>query len=83
MSGESVELAVWTSVADTSMWCHVQVVKLKHFQKFENTTDALAAASALVDSKLSKGLYPNVALYLASHVQFVLVFLRPDAYSLT
>lgn len=35
----------------------MQVVKLKHFQKFENTTDALAAASALVDSKLSKGLY--------------------------
>jgi len=30
-------------------------VKLKHFQKFENTTDALAAASALVDSKISKG----------------------------
>ena len=32
-----------------------QVVKLKHFQKFENTTEALAAATALVDSKLSKG----------------------------
>jgi len=33
-----------------------KIVKLKHFQKFENTTDALAAASALVDSKISKGL---------------------------
>jgi len=31
-------------------------VKLKAFSKFENTTDALAAATALVDSKLSKGL---------------------------
>jgi nucleolar protein 58 len=33
-----------------------QVVKLKAFDKFENTTEALAAATALVDSKLSKGL---------------------------
>jgi len=32
-----------------------QVVKLKSFNKFDNTTDALAAATALVDSKLSKG----------------------------
>jgi hypothetical protein len=32
-----------------------QVVKLKAFDKFENTTEALAAATALVDSKLSKG----------------------------
>lgn len=31
-------------------------MKLKAFSKFENTTDALAAATALVDSKLSKGL---------------------------
>lgn len=35
-------------------WC-LQVVKLKAFSKFENTTEALAAATALVDSKLSKG----------------------------
>ena len=33
-----------------------QVVKLKAFSKFANTTEALAAATALVDSKLDKGL---------------------------
>lgn len=32
-----------------------QVVKLKAFSKFENTTEALASATAIVDSKLSKG----------------------------
>jgi nucleolar protein 58 len=32
-----------------------QVVRLKAFSKFENTTEALAAATALVESKLSKG----------------------------
>jgi len=32
-----------------------QVVKLKAFSKFQNTTEALAAATALVDSKLDKG----------------------------
>lgn len=32
-----------------------QVVKLKAFQKFENTTEALAAATSIGDSKLSKG----------------------------
>ena len=32
-----------------------KVVKLKAFSKFDNTTEALAAAAALVDSKLSKG----------------------------
>jgi nucleolar protein 58 len=31
------------------------MVKLKAFSKFENTTEALAAATALVESKLSKG----------------------------
>ncbi len=37
-------------------WCRtMQVVKLKAFSKFDNTTEALAAATALVDSKLSKG----------------------------
>jgi hypothetical protein len=30
------------------------VVKLKKFIKFENTVEALAAAAALVDSKLDK-----------------------------
>ena len=33
----------------------VQVVKLKAFSKFDNTAEALAAATALVESKLSKG----------------------------
>lgn len=32
-----------------------QVVKLQAFSKFDNTIEALAAATALVDSKLSKG----------------------------
>lgn len=38
-----------------------KVVKLKAFSKFENTTEALAAAAALVDSKLSKGVYASTA----------------------
>eukprot|EP01027_Heterolobosea_sp_BB2_P015704 GEZU01022471.1.p2 GENE.GEZU01022471.1~~GEZU01022471.1.p2 ORF type:complete len:171 (-),score=57.59 GEZU01022471.1:33-545(-) len=33
-----------------------KIVKLKAFSKFNDTTDALAAATALVESKLSKGL---------------------------
>ncbi|KAG2501148.1 hypothetical protein HYH03_000963 [Edaphochlamys debaryana] len=33
-----------------------KIVKLKAFSKFDNTTEALAAATALVDSKLSKSL---------------------------
>lgn len=33
----------------------MQVVKLKAFSKFDNTTEALAAAASLTDSKLSKG----------------------------
>lgn len=33
-----------------------QVVKLKAFNKFENTADALSAATLLIDSKPSKGL---------------------------
>jgi len=33
-----------------------KIVALKSFQKFENTTEALAAATALVESELPKGL---------------------------
>lgn len=33
-----------------------QVVKLKAFTKFENTSEALSAATLLIDSKPSKGL---------------------------
>jgi nucleolar protein 58 len=39
-----------------SLCARQQMVKLKAFDKFENTTDALNAASHLVDSKLPKGL---------------------------
>ena len=38
-----------------SLLC-LQIVKLKAFDKFDNTTDALAATTSLVESKLSKGL---------------------------
>ncbi|XP_005995463.1 nucleolar protein 58 isoform X2 [Latimeria chalumnae] len=33
-----------------------KIVKLKHFEKFLDTTEALAASTALVEGKLSKGL---------------------------
>ena len=33
----------------------MQFVKLKAFSKFDSTVDALSSATALVDSKLSKG----------------------------
>ncbi|XP_043495466.1 nucleolar protein 58-like [Polistes fuscatus] len=33
-----------------------KIVKLKHFEKFENTTEALAATTAAIDGKLSKTL---------------------------
>ena len=33
-----------------------KLVRLKAFSKFENTTEALAAATALIEGKLSKGL---------------------------
>uniref|UniRef100_A0A672IQS9 Nucleolar protein 58 n=1 Tax=Salarias fasciatus TaxID=181472 RepID=A0A672IQS9_SALFA len=33
-----------------------KVVKLKHFEKFQDTTDALAAATALVEGKIGKSL---------------------------
>ncbi|PIK39983.1 putative nucleolar protein 58 [Apostichopus japonicus] len=33
-----------------------QVVKLKQFEKFEDTTEALAAATALIEGKMGKGL---------------------------
>ena len=40
----------------------MQIVKLKAFDKFDNTTDALAAATSLGDSKLSKGEPPKLCL---------------------
>ena len=41
----------------------LQMVKLKAFSQFENTTEALAAATTIVDSKLGKGLKK----FLAKH----------------
>jgi len=42
-----------------------QVVKLKAFDKFENTAEALSAATLLIDSKPSKGLRK----FLKAHCQ--------------
>ncbi|KAL4560801.1 hypothetical protein LXL04_032955 [Taraxacum kok-saghyz] len=49
------------SSADTAR----QVVKLKAFSKFENTSEALSAATLLIDSKPSKGLRK----FLRSHCE--------------
>ena len=43
-----------------------KIVKLKAFSKFDNTTEALAAAAALVESKLSKGASATHALIAQS-----------------
>lgn len=46
---------LWLLGAVSHIFCSLlQIVKLKAFSKFENTTEALQAATALVDSKLSK-----------------------------
>ena len=37
-------------------------MKLKAFDKFENTTEALAAATALLDGKISKGVLSHAWL---------------------
>ncbi|KAH7543184.1 hypothetical protein FEM48_Zijuj02G0156400 [Ziziphus jujuba var. spinosa] len=44
--------SVWFSFCDLS----IKVVELKAFSKFENTSEALEAATLLIDSKPSKGL---------------------------
>jgi hypothetical protein len=46
----------------------LQFVKLKAFSKFDNTTEALAAATALVESKLSKGAHQRLLCYLPAAV---------------
>ncbi|KAK9086565.1 hypothetical protein Syun_028959 [Stephania yunnanensis] len=43
-------------VLDEGKLSKVEVVKLKAFTKFENTSEALSAATLLIDSKPSKGL---------------------------
>eukprot|EP00741_Cyanophora_paradoxa_P021388 tig00021350_g20647.t1 len=45
---------IWKAFSDADS--ARKLVKLKAFTKFENTTEALEAATALVESKLSKGL---------------------------
>jgi len=46
-----------------------KVVKLKHFQKFEDTTEALAAATATVEGKLSKTLKKTLKKLVSEVVQ--------------
>ena len=41
------------------------VVKLKKFQKFEDTTEALASATALVEGKMSKTLRIKLEIPIA------------------
>lgn len=44
-------------------------VKLKHFQKFHDTTEALAAATATVEGKLSKTLKKTLKKLIVEDVQ--------------
>lgn len=44
-------------------------VKLKHFQKFEDTTDALAAATAFIEGKLCKSLKKTLKKLVDDDVQ--------------
>lgn len=46
-----------------------QIVKLKHFQKFEDTTEALAAATAAVEGKLCKSLKKTLKKLVSEDVQ--------------
>lgn len=46
-----------------------QIVKLKHFQKFEDTTEALAAATAAVEGKLCKTLKKTLKKLVSEDVQ--------------
>eukprot|EP00117_Sycon_ciliatum_P019534 scpid66898/ scgid17684/ Nucleolar protein 58; Nucleolar protein 5 len=46
-----------------------RMVKLKHFHKFEDTTEALAAATASVEGKMAKGLKKLLKNVVSSDVQ--------------
>ncbi|XP_037028389.1 nucleolar protein 58 [Bradysia coprophila] len=46
-----------------------QIVKLKHFQKFEDTTEALAAATAAVEGKLCKTLKKTLKKLVSEDIQ--------------
>lgn len=43
-----------------------KIVKLKMFEKFKDTTDALASAAALIEGKMSKGLKKVLKKVVAS-----------------
>lgn len=46
-----------------------KVVKLKHFEKFADTTEALSAATAAVEGKLSKSLKKTLKKLVSDDVQ--------------
>lgn len=46
-----------------------KIVKLKHFQKFEDTTEALAAATATVEGKVSKTLKKTLKKLISEDIQ--------------
>lgn len=46
-----------------------KIVKLKHFQKFSDTTEALAAATAMVEGKVSKTLKKTLKKLVVEEVQ--------------
>ncbi|XP_060534906.1 nucleolar protein 58 [Cylas formicarius] len=46
-----------------------QIVKLKHFEKFADTTEALAATTAAVEGKLSKSLKKLLKKYVSDELQ--------------
>lgn len=49
-------IAAFHNGPDNCFLCGYQVVKLKAFSKFENTAEALSAATCLIESKPYKGL---------------------------
>lgn len=53
-------------------FCSIHSVKLKHFQKFADTTEALAAATATVEGKVSKTLKKTLKKLIDEDVQNLL-----------
>jgi len=47
-------------------------VKLKHFQKFEDTTEALASAASLIEGKLCKSL-KKVPVFFYLYFRYIYV----------
>lgn len=56
LSGSTLPFNVWLKLSYYLSCLHNQVVKLKAFSKFENTSEALEATSLLIDGKPSKDL---------------------------